>query len=197
VLVFIQVPSAERILREAAFWDVYYEHCSYFTGAALSGLFDRHGMAFVDRWTDYDDQYLMLVARARGERRRGPAVRSEEWTEEVATFATRCAERVERWRRVLLADSECGRLAVWGAGSKAVAFVHALGLREELACLVDVNPLKHGTFLAASGHPIVAPERLLDVRPDTVVVMNPVYVSEIDGELGRLGLRPRILALDG
>ena len=31
----IEVPDAERIFRDGAFWDVYYEHCSYFTTTSL------------------------------------------------------------------------------------------------------------------------------------------------------------------
>ena len=30
-VVLFELPDVERVLREVAFWDVYYEHCSYFT----------------------------------------------------------------------------------------------------------------------------------------------------------------------
>ena len=33
--VLLELPDAGRIFRETAFWDVYYEHCSYFTGESL------------------------------------------------------------------------------------------------------------------------------------------------------------------
>ena len=38
---FFQVPDMSRVLRDLAFWDIYYEHCSYFTvitQAVLSGV---------------------------------------------------------------------------------------------------------------------------------------------------------------
>ena len=38
-IIFFQVPDVVRILREAAFWDIYYEHCSYFSPASLARLF--------------------------------------------------------------------------------------------------------------------------------------------------------------
>ena len=40
---FIQIPESERIFRDLALEDVYYEHCNYFTEASLGGLFRRHG----------------------------------------------------------------------------------------------------------------------------------------------------------
>jgi SAM-dependent methyltransferase len=196
-LVFFQVPSAERILSEAAFWDVYYEHCSYFTADALAWLFESRGFRAVEEWTDYGGQYLMLIARAGERDARRPDPAGGRWLEAVATFASRCAQRVERWRRELQGDGGAGRpLAIWGAGSKAVAFLHALGLGDEVACLVDVNPRKHDTYLAGGGQPILSPERLRDLDPATVVVMNPVYRGEIEAELDRLGLRPRLVVLD-
>lgn len=42
-LVFFEVPAAEIILREQRFWDIYYEHCSYFTASSLRKLFVECG----------------------------------------------------------------------------------------------------------------------------------------------------------
>ena len=35
--VFFELPDLERVLVERAFWDIYYEHCSYFTQARSLG----------------------------------------------------------------------------------------------------------------------------------------------------------------
>ena len=42
-MVFFELPDTERVLTEAAFWDIYYEHCSYFTPGSLARLFRRTG----------------------------------------------------------------------------------------------------------------------------------------------------------
>jgi SAM-dependent methyltransferase len=62
-LVFFQIPDMHRILRNLAFWDIYYEHCSYFTAPSLIWLFEQAGFAVEKVWTDYEDQYLMITAR--------------------------------------------------------------------------------------------------------------------------------------
>jgi SAM-dependent methyltransferase len=63
ISVFFQVPDVARILDECAFWDIYYEHCSYFSLESLGRLFAAHGFD-VDRvWRGFGDQYLMLAAR--------------------------------------------------------------------------------------------------------------------------------------
>src|SRR5207248_192947 len=42
-VVLFEVPASERIFAEGAFWDVYYEHCGYFTESSLAFAFARAG----------------------------------------------------------------------------------------------------------------------------------------------------------
>jgi hypothetical protein len=76
-----------------------------------------------------------------------------------------------------------------------VGFIATIGLRDEVSHVVDVNPAKHGMYMIGSGHEIVAPARLPEIRPDHVIVMNPVYVDEIRASLRELGLAPSVSAL--
>ena len=62
-VIFFQVPDMTRVLRDLAFWDIYYEHCSYFSADSLKLLFEEQGFDVMDVWTDYDDQYLMITAK--------------------------------------------------------------------------------------------------------------------------------------
>jgi hypothetical protein len=68
-------------------------------------------------------------------------------------------------------------------------------LKEEIACAVDINPHRQGYFMPGTGHPIVGPEQLLEVRPDQVIVMNPIYRKEIGEQLRGLGLEPELLTV--
>lgn len=196
--VLFELPETMRVLREVAFWDVYYEHCTYFTAGSLTRLFTRTGFDVVDVATDFDDQYLLLTARpsrtAVGADLTGAADDRAEVQEAVRHFAAGFAARVEAWRQRLGAVREAGgRTVVWGGGSKAVAFLVAVGgdLVDEV---VDVNPHKHDRYLAGTGHRVVAPKALACAPPDLVAVMNPVYVDEITGTLAELDLHPEVRA---
>jgi hypothetical protein len=85
------------------------------------------------------------------------------------------------------------KIVVWGGGSKAVAFLATLGLREQIDYVVDINPHKHGKFIPGTGHEVKSPETLRSFQPDAVILMNPIYVNEVGGMLGEMGLSPRIL----
>jgi hypothetical protein len=197
-IVFFQVPASSRILRELAFWDIYYEHCSYFSPGSLARLFRNCGFDVLDLQKDYDDQYLLIEARPRADRR--PPLPQEndlqELASEVAYFADNCQNQVDAWKRNLQEMKRDGRRVVlWGGGSKAVAFLTTLGAQDEMAYVVDINPYKHGTFMAGGAQEIVAPNFLREYKPDTVIVMNPIYCVEIQQELASMHLNPGIMTL--
>jgi hypothetical protein len=61
--VFFQVPDVLRVLEEEVFWDVYYEHCSYFSMGSLARVFRATGFDVVDVRREYSDRYLTIEAR--------------------------------------------------------------------------------------------------------------------------------------
>lgn len=191
---FFQVPNWERIRSEGAFWDVYYDHCSYFTSKSLSRLFRRTGFEVLEAWTGYGDQYLMLSARpATG----ADAPASNRGDFQAAEFARLAQVQVSAWRKRLNAWRQSGRRVVlWGSGSKAVAFVSTLGIDSgSLDRVVDINPHKRGTYLPGGGQAIVTPADLKASPPETVVAMNPVYRDEIRATLKASGIDADVPAL--
>jgi SAM-dependent methyltransferase len=201
-VVFFQVPDAVRVLKDVAFWDVYYEHCSYFSPGSLARLFRHCGFEVMNVETDYDGQYLMIAGRpADLQSRLQPSSFENDLPDVIATaerYATEAADRITRWRNYLRAcEAEEKRVVVWGGGSKAVAFLTALGDSQHIQYVVDINPFKQGTFTTGTGQLIVAPGFLRGYRPDVVIAMNSVYLPEIRAELEGLGLDPALTSAEG
>jgi SAM-dependent methyltransferase len=195
--VFFQVPNAAKVLRDLAFWDIYYEHCSYFTEKSLRLLFERSGFDILETGFEYDDQYLTITAIPARGHSSSPHAGGENLSAEVRRFAQQCATRLTAWRRLLAQFRAHGRRVVlWGGGSKAVAFLTAVDTGDSVTYAVDINPFRTGTFLAGSGQEIVRPEFLLRYRPDVVIVMNPVYRNEIGAQLAEMNLSPRVLTVE-
>lgn len=199
-VVFFQVPEARRILQEVAFWDIYHEHCSYFSAGSLTRLFRTQGFTVQSVWTGYDGQYLMIEACLNDDSTEVPLPIEEpvsEIADEVERFATRAPERVEAWQALL---TRCWQqdlhLALWGGGSKAVAFLTTLGLGPEVGSVVDINPHKQGTYLPGTGHEIVPPDALRAHSPDIVLIMNPIYDQEIRSDLQDLSVEPVVWHVD-
>ena len=191
-LIFFEVPDSGRILAEGAFWDVYYEHCSYFTQASLCGLFHRAGFTVLDSWRDYDDQYLLLLARPALSGAGAPAppaalaVQLEAFEARVAAVRGTWSAFLERCR------SRGERVVLWGGSSKASAFLSGIEGAGIIDRVVDIDPHKQGAFVAGTGQPVVAPEQLCADPPAHVILCNPVYLEEVRARLATLGLTPAL-----
>ena len=198
VLVFFEVPDVLRILREGAFWDIYYEHCSYFSAGSLARLFRSLSFDVIDLRPAYDDQYILLTARP-ADAPTQPRLELENdlqaLYQAVQQFPDVCRRQIDRWGSVLDAGGGCSPPVVWGSGSKGVAFLTTLQGGSSVRYVVDINPHRHGKFMPATAQPIVAPEFLAGRKPGCVIAMNPIYRDEIRRELDRLGVAAPLFAV--
>jgi len=196
-LVFLEIPDQERVYDERAFWDIYYEHCSYFTKGALERVFLACGFEVKDSWKGFGDQYLLIEARPLPAGQ-APSFQVQESLEamrrKVREFASDAPRLIADWRDRFSAWQRDGkRVVIWGAGSKGVAFLTTLGVGDGVGYAVDINPHKHGHYMPGTGHEVVAPESMQEYRPDVVIVMNEIYKDEIRRQLAGLGVEPEII----
>lgn len=199
VMVFFQIPETTRILRDCAFEDIYYEHCSYFSPGSLARLFRRSGFDILNLETEYADQYLTIEAKpASGLPLQKLAAEDDLdlLARYVAEFPGKAEAKLGEWREIVTRASREGRKVVlWGSGSKGVSFLTSVGVGDLIEYVVDINPFRQGYYMPAGGQRIVAPAFLAEYRPDLVIVMNSIYRDEISRDLNVIGLDPAILAL--
>jgi SAM-dependent methyltransferase len=193
-VVLFELPDVRRVLEEGAFWDVYYEHCSYFSAGSLARLFRRAGFEILRLWPAYDNQYLIVEAKPSTQFSNDKPIAVENDIDLIVSagerFASKHVETIGRWRNRLRAVADHGgRSVIWGSGSKGVAFLATLADDAALIdAAVDINPFKHGRYMAGSGHRIIAPKELVNLQPDLVIAMNSAYTDEITRDLVALGV---------
>ncbi|OLM11249.1 class I SAM-dependent methyltransferase [Pseudonocardia sp. Ae505_Ps2] len=190
-----EVPDLGRILDEGAFWDLQYEHCSYFTPATMRTFLAGVGFSDPQVRLTYADQYVVAEAGPDGtpgapalEPHLRDALRGA-----CLDFATRVSDQVGRWREWLGGRAATGdEVVVWGGGAKGLTFLNVVEGRAEgtgaVGAVVDINPGLQGRFMGGLGLPIRAPKDLLDSPPRSVLLMNPVYTGEVRATLDELGL---------
>ena len=111
-------------------------------------------------------------------------------------FVAAMPARIDHWSQVVAERSGAGKkIVLWGSGSKAVSFLTTLGIETQIQHVVDINPHRQGMYMPGKGQLIVGPEFLESDLPDTVIIMNPIYRSEISAKLATMELYPEILAL--
>jgi hypothetical protein len=188
-VVLFELPATERLLDEGAFWDVYYEHSNYFTARSLTHAFERAGFEVLRCEHTYGDQYLLLEARLAPKTGSRPALYGvDAIVERCRSFGHRVTAAVNRCEGNLRRMSDCGPTVVWQGAAKTVGFLAAVAGSELVHCAVDLNAQRHGRFLPGSGLPVLAPQALRALQPAHVVLMNPVYRSEVQSMLNDLSV---------
>lgn len=199
-VLFLEVPDVYGILEAAAFWDVYYEHCSYFSRGSLGRLMARSGLRLTGLQGGFGEQYLLAegTLQNRGDASGTPPPEDlSDLAVAAAAFAARCRTSERHWRQEFRGWRASGRrIAIWGSGSKCVAFLTTLGVGDQVEYVVDINPHRHGRYVPGTGHRIVGPEFVIADRPDVIVVMNPLYLDEIQATLDRGGHPPQLVPAD-
>ncbi|NEP58293.1 MAG: methyltransferase domain-containing protein [Symploca sp. SIO2G7] len=195
--VFFEIPDMTRVLKDIAFEDIYYEHCSYFTPGSLARLFRFCGFEVIDLYRAYDEQYLLIEAMpvATPSNKVHPLEESlEQMTQDIQHFVVEVNNTFQRWKQHLQQMEEQGkRVVVWGSGSKCVAFLTTLDTKDQVQYIVDINPHRQGKFIPGVGKEIMSPEFLKEYQPDQVIVMNRIYCGEIQAMLDKMGVATDVI----
>jgi hypothetical protein len=177
--VLIEVPDAGRIFRDGAFWDVYYEHCSYFTAASLEEALRRAGLSATRMRSGFDGQYLLVDAE------QGAAAEHDSRSigstvEGARAFGRLATERIARAHDAL----------------RALAVLTLSDVADAVVGVVDGNPAKRGLYLPGTSRSILGPQDVAALEPRHVVVMNAIYVDEVARALSDVGVAADVCAFE-
>ena len=198
-IVFFQVPNVTRILRDRAFEDIYYEHCSYFSVGSLARLFRNCHFDVLNLSTTFNDQYILIECKPASK----PQAANLHIEDDINLlenfiehFEVSFLKTVKYWNTLLdTFKKENKRTVIWGSGSKGVSFLATLSNSNIIEYVVDINPYRQNTYMAGTGQNIVSPMFLSSYRPDNVIIMNAVYHNEILRDLKQMNLEPYIYVL--
>ena len=195
-VLLLDLPDAERIFTERAFWDIYYEHCNYFTTETLRRAFEFAGLRILALTREFQGQYLRIEAAAGPPPNPEPIDASAEraayqsFAAETQASLQRCEGALARLRTLP------SPLVLWQGGAKTVGFLSALSHPEVIDAAVDVNPHRQGIFLPASGLPVYAPQMLRQLKPRNVILMNSAYRHEVAETIATLRLDLQLHSVD-
>ncbi len=184
-VLFLEVPNAACLFRESRIWDVIYEHCSYFTPQSLKAALARAGFNTYRVEETFGGQYLCAEATWSGT---VDLPNCPNLPDSIMKGGQEFGEALCQWESRL---KRTGRSVVWGAGSKGAMFLNLLDSRT-IDFAVDVNPRKHGKYIAGTGHRIEAPEAIVGMHNPSILLMNPLYETEVRELLSGMNVRADI-----
>ncbi len=199
-LVYTQVPNSALLLDRGLVCDLVYEHCNYFTEHSLTHALVHSGFNVTNTIYSFDSQHLGIEAYPASGKKAPKGITTSSVKRQADAFRSRIDAHLERWNKHLREFRDARKsVIIWGSGSKATAFLSMHECGEEILGVIDINPNRHGTYMAGASHRILGPDALMPggaMSPfDAVIVMNPVYIQEIRVMLENMNLDPEIMTL--
>jgi hypothetical protein len=203
-VVTIEAPHLLSLVDGVQFDTIYHEHYAYWSLYAVERLLAAQGLRVfdVEKLTTHGGS-LRYFASADGARAEGPglvAVRAEEAVRGIAGdafyqgFNVRVAEALAAFKAWLAQCRAAGmRLGAYGAAAKGNTFLNAAGVTAtDFVAVADRNPAKQDRLLPGSAIPIVSPEALLAMAPDTILILPWNLAEEISVQLRAAGFKGRL-----
>lgn len=199
-VVYFETPNVEWIFEHTAFWDFFYEHCSYFTPDTLAWAFELSGFSVLRVKSVFEGQYLAIEAKSSGASSAPLSLLPQgaaQLEKHVHAFRDRVARKIDDCREQVRKFSRQGGCALWGAAAKGVTFANIIDPNAtDIKCLVDINPAKAARFVPGTGHPIVNLEALgSQYSVAGLLSVNSNYLLEQRAMLSALSLEIPIEAL--
>jgi len=187
-----EFPHLLNLIREAQFDTIYHEHFSYLSLLAVETIFAAAGLRVfdVEELPTHGGSLRIYVCRAessRGETNQLMALRLREHEAGLDSLSAYrgFAPRVEAAKRSFRAFLDRARaegksVAAYGAAAKGNTFLNVCGVTSaDIVCVFDRSTAKQGKFLPGSHIPILAPERIEEIKPDYLVVLPWNLIEEI------------------
>jgi SAM-dependent methyltransferase len=198
VLTF-EFPHLLNLIELAQFDTIYHEHFSYLSLLAVERVLASQGLRVfdVERLPTHGGSLRLFCAHQASAHAETEALRRLRADEAAAglnrieTYAG-FAPRVEAVRDGFLAFLKTARaegktVAAYGAAAKGNTFLNYAGATTaDLVCAFDANPHKQDRFLPGSHVPILAPERVAEVKPDYLLILPWNLKDEIMGQMAHI-----------
>jgi hypothetical protein len=181
----LEFPHLLNLVEQHQFDTIYHEHFSYLSLVAARRILERHGLRVFDVEELPTHGGSLRVFACRQDARRWAPMPSVEalaareraaGLESLPTFLA-FAEAVKETKRGILqflieARRAGRRICGYGAPAKGNTLLNYCGIGTDfIDFTVDRNPVKQGTLLPGSRIPVLAPEALLEARPDLVLIL--------------------------
>jgi len=167
--IYIEVPNLDWILKNNAWYDIFYEHVNYFRLSDFNRIFG--GKVVCGEL--FGGQYIYMIAEVKDLISMNQLIEVDNELP-AFDFSPEFSLPFEKLRN--------RKIVIWGGASKGVILaMHLLRNGINVKHIIDINPLKQEKFIASTGLQVISPEKAIrSLSPDdTIIVANGNYLEEV------------------
>jgi len=183
-VITIEIPHFMRLMEGNQFDTIYHEHYCYHTLHADVRIFAAHDLRLfdVEELPTHGGSIRMYVCHASDPRQTSERVytlmqiekeRGLHCVETYQAFGEKVKETKRKLLEFLIQAKRAGKaIAGYGAPGKGNTLLNYCGIRGDFVdYTVDRNPYKQGKFLPGSRIPVYAPGKLIETKPDYLLIL--------------------------
>jgi SAM-dependent methyltransferase len=196
-VVTMEFPHLLRQIENVQFDQIYHEHFSYLSLITVEKVFAYHGLTLfdVEELPTHGGSIRIFAKHTEGNSKRIEKTVGEIREAEINAglksistyeeFSDRVVETKLKLLQFLINAKQSGKRVVgYGAPAKGNTLLNYCGVRSELVeFTVDLSPYKQGKYLPGTHIPIMPPEKIMEEKPDYVLILPWNLKSEIMSQM--------------
>lgn len=192
----VEFPHLLNLVRETQFDTIYHEHFSYLSLSTVKKIFAAHGLQVfhVEELPTHGGSLRVFACREECPRaassmvedvlEREKAVRLTDFSGYRELASASLNIKLDLLDFLISARRENKKVCGYGAAAKGNTLLNYAGVRHDLIeAVADRNPHKQGKYLPGSRIPVLSPEKMLEQRPDYVLILPWNLKEEVMAQL--------------
>ena len=186
--IYLEVPNAHKTLSEKLIWNVGYAKRSWYVPQSIDYQLRQAGFTVQHIQEYLDGDYLGIEAELGVAGNKPTVIPNDNLLHAFRGFDLAFRQLQGQWIEKLVQWKSSGqKVAIWGAGMRAINFLSVLPEFSLVDLVIDINPDRQGKYLPISAIQVSAPEVLENYQVDRMIISNATYKKEIIGQAKSLG----------